>query len=297
VEVPAVVARASAALAQDARRPEVSAVVDQVELERAFEWVLADLYVALDGGAVRGHLVANLIDDPLTGRGAWVGPDGVSFDDPEVLWALYAVAGESWIAAGAREHYVWTLDDALRQGPWLDLAFARVHHRGVRRLRGDSPPLPTGYRLRRGGPGDLEAVAALSNSIDLAQRAGPSFALVEPGDERASLAETLGDPDVAAYLLERADEVVGQVLALELGPRRGTHPRTTHLSAVAVADGLRGQGLGAAMVDAVLGRLARAGAEWAEVNWRSAHRDAARFWGRRGFAPTYVRLHRTIGPI
>ena len=64
---------------------------------------------------------------------------------------------------------------------------------------------------------------------------------------------------------------------------------------MSVAEGERGRGLGAAMVDHALAAARAAGFAYAETNWRVTNRGAARFWVARGFTPTYVRLHRTIG--
>ncbi len=49
------------------------------------------------------------------------------------------------------------------------------------------------------------------------------------------------------------------------------------------------------MVDAALRDALNAGFEFVETNWRVTNRRARNFWLDYGFAPTYVRLHRTIG--
>jgi len=58
-------------------------------------------------------------------------PDGVSFDSPDILDALYADAGLSWIENEAIEHYAWIFDDPSDTSPWYELGFARMHARGV----------------------------------------------------------------------------------------------------------------------------------------------------------------------
>ncbi|HEV2427638.1 MAG TPA: GNAT family N-acetyltransferase [Acidimicrobiales bacterium] len=289
--------RVVAALRADStRQPLVSGGVDRAEVVGALASVAAHTWVARRDGAVAGHLSGARLDAPEYGSGAWVSPDGVSFDDADVLADLYAAAGAAWIAEGALEHYVWALDDASRTAPWFELGFARMHQRGVRRLTGGTPlDAPAGVRIRVGGPSDLDAAVALSAALDRAQALGPSFSRVAPGDDRADLAEALEDPEVTHYLAERDGVPVAQCLTFPLPDRRGSHPHTVHLSAVSVADGERGAGLGTALVELVLGRAAAAGFAFAETNWRVTNRGAARFWVARGFAPTYVRLHRTIG--
>lgn len=289
--------RVLAGLADDAsRQPMVSATADRAELEGALESAAANTWVARRDGSIVGHLSGVRLDAPEYGSGAWVSPDGVSADDLDALADLYAVAGAAWIADGAVEHYVWILDDTARTSPWFELGFARMHQRGVRRLDGAArAPLAPGVRVRVGGPGDLDAAVALSAALDRAQALGPSFSRVAPGDDRAELAEALDDPDVTHYLAERDGAPVAQCMTFPLPDRRGSHPGTVHLSAVSVAEGERGVGLGRGLVEHVLARESAEGFEYAETNWRVTNRGAARFWVARGFSPTYVRLHRTIG--
>ncbi len=295
-EVDDVVRRVATELARDAQRHEVDGALDHEGLAAAFTSVLGDLFLVEDGGRLSGHLVANVLDDPVHGRGAWVGPDGVSFDLPEDLEALYAHAGQHWIERGALDHFVWVLDEPLRVAPWLELAFSRMHQRGVADLSSVTPtPLPRGLSLRRATGDDLEAVVGLSRALDLAQAAGPSFSRLDTSDEREELREALDDPDVTTYLIVADDQPIGQCLAFALDPRRGTHPGTVHLSAVSVAEAWRDRGVGTALVSKVLAEARAEGYRWAETNWRVAHRGAARFWPRQGFVPTWVRLHRRIG--
>ena len=39
-------------------------------------------WVAEENGTIAGHLYGALLESPEYGKGAWVGPDGVSFDIP-----------------------------------------------------------------------------------------------------------------------------------------------------------------------------------------------------------------------
>lgn len=297
-DVDQVVAIVRQRLADDARRnPLLNASFSSTPFADALVGVRDQAWVAASDGRVTGHLVGALLESPAYGRGAWWGPDGVSFDSTDTLAALYAAAGEAWIDAGALEHYGWVFDDRVDVEPWYELGFARMHQRGVLALGpARVTPAPPGYRVRRGGPEDLELALALERELDRAQREGPSFAFVaEDGSERAELAETLADDEVHHYVVEHAGRGVAQCLTFALEERRGSHPRSLHLSALSVDAAHRGRGVATALVDHALGDAVAKGFAYAETNWRVTNRRAGRFWLAYGFRPTYVRVHRTIG--
>jgi GNAT superfamily N-acetyltransferase len=273
--------------------------VDELDaLRGALRSATASTWVAYRGDEIVGHLYGALLENDLFGRGVWVGPDGASFDDTDVLATLYATAGQAWIDAGAREHYVWVFDERADTEPWYELGFSRMHSRGVIALEGVAPrPLPDGYALRVGTAHDLDVAVELSAEIDRAQRLGPSFALDAPtGAEREELSETLSDPDVTYYLVEHGGRGVAQCIAFPLPARRGSFDATAHLSAVAVREDHQHHGVGVALVTTVLAELAARGFAFTETNWRVTNRRAGTFWRLLGFTPTYVRLHRTVGP-
>lgn len=297
-DVDEVVAIVGRRLARDAERnPLVNAAFSDEGFAHALASVRDQAWVAVDGGRVVGHLVGALLNSPEYGHGAWWGPDGVSFDSLDTLAALYSAAGAAWIAAGAFEHYGWVFDDREDVEPWYELGFARMHERGVLALgeptRGAAP---AGYRLRRGGPADLDLAVELDEELDRAQREGPSFAILTGhSSRREDLLEILEDEEVHHYVVEHDGRGVAQCLSFPLGERRGSHPRTIHLSAVTVARGHEHRGVATALVDAALADAASGGFTHAETNWRVTNRRAARFWRLYGFTPTYVRVHRTIG--
>lgn len=254
-------------------------------------------WVAHQDGRVAGHLYGAQLEDATYGRGIWIGPDGVSYDNLDVLADLYSEAGQEWIDNGAREHYLWVLDDASTTDPWYELGFARMHMRGVLALTERIPAsFPDGYSLRRGSLDDLDLCVELVEELDRDQARGPSFALDLPHDsQRDELAETLADPDVTLFVVEHDGEAAGQCITFALPPRRGSFESTLHLSAVVVRKQHRNKGVATAMIDAALGQALSGGFGYAETNWRVTNRLASRFWTRYGFEPTYVRLHRTIG--
>jgi ribosomal protein S18 acetylase RimI-like enzyme len=50
-------------------------------------------------------------------------------------------------------------------------------------------------------------------------------------------------------------------------------------------------------VERALHEAQRAGFETIELDWRATNLLASRFWPRRGFRPTHLRLRRDVQPI
>jgi ribosomal protein S18 acetylase RimI-like enzyme len=297
-DVDEVVGRIRRRLGDDAAlRPLVNPDISLEELSDALRAATASTWVALEDDRLVGHLYGALLENDLYGPGVWIGPDGVSYDNDDVLAELYAQAGQEWIEAGAREHYVWVLDHWAATDAWYELGFARMHLRGVLALeRSRSSAMPDGYRLRKGSARDLELCLALVTELDEAQARGPSFAIDLPTDsQREELAETLDDPDVTLFIVEHGSDAVAQCITYELPARRGSFDSTLHLSAVVVSEQHRGRGIATAMIDFALEEARGAGFKFAESNWRVTNRQASHFWTGYGFEATYVRLHRTLG--
>jgi len=297
-DVDAVVARVRDRLRSDARRnPLLSTDFSDEHFARALTDAMDQTWVLDDNDRVTGHLYGALLESTEYGNGAWIGPDGVSFDDTDELAALYATAGADWIAQGALEHYAWVFDDPLDTAPWYELGFARMHVRGVMSLSEERPHrLPSSYSIRRGGPDDLQLALAIDETLDEAQRLGPSFSISFEHTARADeMLEALEDDEVHHYVVEHAGRGVAQCLTFPLEARRGSFDHTLHVSAVAVVPGHEHRGVARALVDHALNDAFVAGFRHVETNWRVTNRRASTFWVRYGFRPTYVRLHRTIG--
>jgi ribosomal protein S18 acetylase RimI-like enzyme len=297
-DVDHVVSRISNRLMDDALiQPLVNPVIDTALLAHSLREATEQTWVAEQDSGIVGHLYGALLDNETYGNGAWIGPDGASFINTDVLSDLYSVAGARWIEHGALEHYVWTLDDAAMTQPWYELGFARMHMRGVLALGAPREhALPEGYRVRRGGVDDLDIAVALDDELDAVQMVGPSFSIgVSHVHKRDDLLETLEDPEVHHYVVENDDGAIAQCITFPLPARRGSFADTLHLSAVTVHSDHRHLGVGTAMVDTALNDAFVAGFRYVETNWRVTNRRARNYWLAYGFEPTYVRLHRTIG--
>jgi len=137
------------------------------------------------------------------GPGVWIGPDGVSYDNDDVLADLYAEAGQEWIDAGAREHYAWVLDHWSATDAWYELGFARMHLRGVLALDRPAPHhCPTATACARDRR-TTSTSASRSPPNWTRPRLEAELRARPPADsQRDELAETLDDPDVTLFIIE-----------------------------------------------------------------------------------------------
>jgi len=297
-DVDSIVERVQQRLAKDAQvNPLLNPSFSIDVLSDALSYALGQTWVATKGDEIVGHLYGALLASTEYDNGAWIGPDGVSFDDSDVLADLYAEAATTWIDQDAVEHYVWVLDTPEDTSPWYELGFARMNLRGVLALDAlRHHTLAPGYVIRRGGPGDLDVAIELDRVLDEAQQRGPSFSLfVDHLSRPEELLEALEDDEVHHYVVDYVGESVAQCLTFPLETRRGSFDKSLHVSAVAVRPEHEHRGVATALIDHALNHALEAGFHYAEVNWRVTNRRAGKFWRRYGFSPTYVRLHRTIG--
>ena len=299
-DIEAVVARVASSLSSDAaRNPLINPVFSHQDFALALAAVRDQTWVAVDERAVTGHLYGAILENAEHGRGAWIGPDGVSFDDAETLVVLYREAETAWTARRALEHYVWVRDDEDVVRPWHELGFARSQSRGVIELATfDQTSWPEGYEVRRGDLADLDVALALDRVLDDAEGRGASF---ESFGASQNLHEEwralLTDHDVHHYLVEFAGDVVAQCVTYPLPSQRGTFEHTLHVSAVVVRPAHEHRGVARALLGTALNDARDVGFRYAETSWRVTNGRAADFWRRYGFRPTYVRLRRTVDVI
>ena len=71
-------------------------------------------------------------------------------------------------------------------------------------------------------------------------------------------------------------------------------PGSCHLAWAATLPSVRGTGAGLALMQAADAWAHSAGHTVMTIDWRVANLLASRFWLRRGFRPTFLRLSRSI---
>jgi GNAT superfamily N-acetyltransferase len=154
--------------------------------------------------------------------------------------------------------------------------------------------------IRAATPDDLVHVASLDRELWEHQTRSPSFSNndVAPLDEFVDewRDDTFDSPDTFwPFVAERNGEVVGGALMY----RRPTGDLrvpdgNVDLAHAATYPQHRGTGAGLALAAHVIGWAHDQGFRSITTDWRSVNLLSSRFWPRRGWRTTYLRLYRAI---
>jgi GNAT superfamily N-acetyltransferase len=211
---------------------------------------------------------------------------------------LYAALAPAWVEAGARLHLALVPAEPELAAPWFRLAFGHMQVYALRESGAPDRPLPPGIRIRPGTLADVEATTPLQMEIWRHQQRSPVFtglAQPSPAELREGWEEALADPDAVYHVLEQDGRIVAHAYLYDAQPGLSRPPRTQHLSALATLPEVRGHGLGVVLSEHVFRTARDAGYAALDADWRMANLQASRFWPRRGFRPTFWRLHRVVG--
>jgi ribosomal protein S18 acetylase RimI-like enzyme len=249
-----------------------------------------------DGKRV-AHLVGALGEAPSRGRHAWVGLDDHSLaagESPDLLADVYAVAGRPWVADGYLTHIVVVPADGPLPALFFGLGFGQeqVHASGP--TLGEAPSEPEGFAIRQAEPADIESVLDVAGTISSHQAGAPVWAglpVSKREEMREGWQELLADEEAVVLLAEREGEPIGYVATYA-----ADEPGHAHLPVAGTRADARGGGVGVALVEHALHRAHRDGFRTVELDWRSTNLLASRFWPKRGFVPTHLRLRRDVQP-
>jgi GNAT superfamily N-acetyltransferase len=256
---------------------------------------------ALRDGRLAGYLLgAPASNDNRGGRRIFSGLAGHATLEPELARDLFAAAAERWHEDGhTRFAVVAPAHDAALVDAWFRVGFGLQFAYAVRESEA-VPPVDAGVTIRPGTQDDLPHLARLDRELWVHQVESPSFSGqdVEPlEDFEAEWADdTFDSPDSFwPFMAERDGEVVGEALLY----RRPTGDlrvpeRNVDLAHAATYPGVRGSGVGLALAAHVLSWAHERGFRSITADWRSVNLLASRFWTRRGWRPTHLRLYRAI---
>lgn len=240
-----------------------------------------------------GFVLATRLDDSW-GPNAWIELAGHAAHEPETARDLYAVAAARWVEEERTRHYAVVPAVAAQLDVWYRLGFGQQQAIGVRELP-DGQPWPEG--IREAGPGDVETLVDLAPLISDHVTAAPAFALGPPDWDEDELRRLIL-ADLAAHdatVLMADDEG-----ALYVRPFDDQHaslagrPESAFLAWIAVVPDARGQGLGVALTQACFAWARAHGYRTIVADWRVTNLLASRFWPKRGFRTTFLRLYRSI---
>jgi GNAT superfamily N-acetyltransferase len=192
--------------------------------------------------------------------------------------------------------YVPATDLALIE-PWFQLAFGCQFKTGVRETAVESP-VEFGGTIRSSTPDDLSAVAGLEQMLWRLQAGSPSFSGVDVEGEDFDAAWS-GHWSEACHPLHAVAELDGRVvghLVLFERPRGDLRvpDRNVDLSLAGTLPEVRGRGVGSALTAFALTFAHERGFRSMTTDWRSVNLLSSRFWPRRGFRPTFLRLYRSV---
>jgi ribosomal protein S18 acetylase RimI-like enzyme len=274
--------------------------VAAAEVERAWTSEDAAGAAAFRDGRLVGYLIGAPDPDARWGTNEWIQVGGHAAEDAETVRDLYAAVASGWLKLGRGRHYVVVpATDKELVDAWFRLSFGQMQAYGICKV--PARPWPTG--VRAAGPRDVEALLELVPLLGAHQRLAPVFSgqpdLYEAGELRAELEQDITSDEIGLLVAEDDGRVVGafEVTPVELSDmhRSLARPeRACFLSFAATLPDVRGSGHGLALTDAAFAWAHAAGYATMVTDWRVTNLLSSRFWPRRGFGTTFLRLYRSI---
>lgn len=256
-----------------------------------------------DGKAV-GFLIGSARDAAIWGNNRWVDYAGHAAEAAEDIRDLYAAAAARWVEEGADNHYplVPTFDPAVVEA-WFRIGFGQQQGHGVREVARVARETSTdGIEIRKPTPDDIDRLIDIDLALPRHQRESPVFSrrpvpteqesrdewarTFSAGDEELFIGCVEGRPVAVFSLVDGSRSSYFQGLARP--------EQSCYLAYAATLPDFRGSGVGVALTDASFAWAAEAGYSSMGTDWRVTNLLASRFWPRRGFRTTFLRLYRHI---
>jgi ribosomal protein S18 acetylase RimI-like enzyme len=276
----------------------------RVEVERLWQSDHASGAAAFRDGHFAGYLVGTRRDDEIWGPNIWVEFAGHAVGEADDIRDLYAFAAERWVEEGRTRHQVLVpaSDDALVRA-WFRLGFGQQQAHGVRDVPAETEVrVPEGFEIRNPSATEVEDLLQVDLALPSHQRAAPVFSprpLPTLDELREEWAKTLAGTDEEVLVGYRDGKPVacwGYVDAEESTQHAGLGrpDNACYLAFAATLPEARGSGIGVALTTAGFAWAAEQGFRAMVTDWRVTNLLASRFWPRRGFRETFLRLHRSI---
>jgi ribosomal protein S18 acetylase RimI-like enzyme len=234
------------------------------------------------------------------GPNIWVDAAGHAATDPELLRDVWAEAAAGWFEQGMRAHYALVpATDASLLDAWFRLGFGAQQAHAVMEI----PEREWPQGVREATEDDLEALVEIGPLLSRHQRQSPVFSSVPEqtaDDVRADVLDDFSLEGVANLVYEMDGRIVGDffVCPLELADSHSglaRPPGAAFIGFAITSPEARGAGVGVALTDASFAWARGRGYETMVTDWRATNLLASRFWPRRGFRTSFLRLHRWIG--
>jgi GNAT superfamily N-acetyltransferase len=280
----------------------------RAELDRVWRMEDASGAAAFRGGRLVGYLVGAPRPNPVWGENLWVEAPGQAIDEAEgaeTVRDLYAVTAARWVEEGRVRQYVLVpaFDEELL-GAWWRLSFGQQHAHGVQEARAQTiVSVPDGFEIRAPQADEIEQLMDLDRALPEHQRGSPVFGGGKREwsreESRAEWLETLAGSEEQIFIGAHEGRPVA-CWALVPAERSSEHrglqlpERACHLGFAATLPEFRGAGIGVALTDAAFSWAAAEGYTAMITDWRITNLLSSRFWPRRGFRSSFLRLYRAI---
>jgi GNAT superfamily N-acetyltransferase len=259
--------------------------------------------VGLRDGRMTGFVLGVRKAADVWGANVWVDSAGHAASDAEDLRDVYAAAAEGWVEEGRTRHYVLVpATDLALVDAWFRLCFGQQQSHGVREAEPAAYSIPEGFEIRPPDLADVEQLIDVDLALPRHQQLAPVFSTLSlplRAESRAEWESTLAEDDEHILIGYHG----GRPVALWALMDFDGSPHFTGLMRIEAASYLsfavtlpefRGSGIGVALTEASLEWAAERGDPAVVTDWRVTNLRASRFWPRRGFRPTFLRLYRSI---
>jgi ribosomal protein S18 acetylase RimI-like enzyme len=258
----------------------------------------------LRDGRVCGFLVGAPREHPAWGENVFVEASGHAAEEPEDVRDLYGAAAARWADEGRTRHsaVVPAHDPALLDA-WWRVGFGQQQAHGIQEVPAHvEVGVPEGFEIRGPHEDEIEQLVELDFALPEHQQRAPVFGGVGVPTREDSREEWLGtlagDEETILIGAQNGRPVAcwAYVDATRSNEHRGlTRPdRACHLGFAATLPEARGNGIGVALTQAGFAWAAREGYPTMITDWRVTNLLASRFWPRRGFRTSFLRLYRSI---
>jgi len=251
-----------------------------------------------------GYVLGTRLEDRRWGPNIWVETAGHAVGDPELLRDLYAFAAADWVENGRTRHYVSApATDLELVDAWFRLGFGQQQASGVRELPLEvDTEVPEGFSIREPDPADIDALIDVDLALPAHQQLSPVFSdhhRDSREESRREWEETFAGTEEHILIGYRGEAPVACWAIVDA--RRSIHdsgltrPESScYLTFAVTLPGVRGSGIGVALTQACFVRARELGYETMITDWRVTNLLASRFWPKRGFRTTFLRLYRSI---
>jgi ribosomal protein S18 acetylase RimI-like enzyme len=274
------------------------------ELELLWRTEGASGTAALRNGSLAGYLIGVPRENPVWGDNVFVEAPGHAVEEAEDVRDLYGAAAGRWVEeARPRHSVVAPAHDPELLDAWWRVGFGQQQAHGIQEVPAQvEVTIPDGYEIRSPREDEIDQLIDLDLALPEHQRLSPVFGSAGTwtrDDSREEWLQTFERGEETILIGAKASRPVA-CWALVPAERSNEHrgllrpDHACHLGFAATLPESRGSGIGVALTQASLAWAAEDGYQTIITDWRVTNLLASRFWPKRGFRTSFLRLYRAI---